>query len=91
MSHRKGPAASGHNRSTPLLSSLRTPLKNAETDEENDRLKEEKRLNNFWSGVRGIVGIQSSHHIDPKALLLDESHKHDGTFKSVALNDKKVP
>ena len=64
--------------------------KGLEEEQHNERLKEQVKLANFWSGVRGIVGIHSSHHVNPKILLLNDRDKHATQNKAVALNNKKA-
>lgn len=62
-----------------------------EEEQYGERLKEQRKLVNFWSGVRGIVGIHSSHHVNPKRLLVDHvGHTHASQNNKVALNNKKA-
>jgi len=62
-----------------------------EEEQHSERLREQIKLSNFWSGVRGIVGIQSSHHVNPKSLLSNvDGNNHTSQTKTVALNNKKA-
>ena len=80
--------------STPSLSFAirRKQSKSAQEEEHiSERLKEQRKLANFWSGVRGIVGIHSSHHVNPKSLLVDNvGHTNASQNNTVALNNKKA-
>ena len=80
--------------STPSLSFAIRRKQSKSTQEEehiSERLKEQRKLANFWSGVRGIVGIHSSHHVNPKSLLVDNvGHTNASQNNTVALNNKKA-
>ena len=79
--------------STPLSFAIRRKQSTSAQEEEkhSERLKEQIKLANFWSGVRGIVGIHSSHHVNPKRLLVDNvGHTHSSQNQMVALNNKKA-
>jgi len=62
--------------------------------EEHTKTRKERRLAGFWTGVRSVVAIQSSHHVNHKRLLMHDpqhdNHHHGKGRTSVALANKKA-
>ena len=62
--------------------------------EEETKSRKERRLLTFLEGVRSVVALQSSHHVNPKNLQLQHDahndHQHGKARISVALNNKKA-
>lgn len=79
-----------------LFAATPAAVTRAEADmaEEHTKTRKERRLAGFWTGVRSVVAIQSSHHVNHKRLLMHDpqhdNHHHGKGRTSVALANKKA-